>query len=146
MGYEIFTCKRSRITTPGISINPHGRIGLNRATSLIFEKIAVQFVLLLWDQDRRHLAIRPIVKKDSRAFGVSFAKSSAMFTAKTFFEHIGFKTAETQSFPATWNEAENMLEVEIPAQYLKSEKDAGQAEQKPLELAPARRFRRSAAE
>ena len=119
MGYEIFTRKRSRTTTPSISINKTGRIGLNHATTVILQKNAVEFVLILWDAERRHLGIRPVVKKDSRAYGVSYNKSSSMFSAKTFLEYIGYDKSETRSLPATWNETENMLEIEIPAEHLK---------------------------
>jgi len=119
MPYEIFTRTRTTTTTPSISINTKGRIGLNRATTAIFKTNAVEFVLLLWDADRTRMAFRPIVKKDARAYGVSYAKSAGMFTAKMFLEHVGYDFSVSRSFPATWNEADNMLEVEIPAEHIK---------------------------
>jgi hypothetical protein len=121
MAYEIFTRKRSRISTPAVSISSTGRIGLNQGSSAIFQKNAIQFVLLLWDADEHRMALRAIVKKDARAYGVSYAKSCAMFSAKTFFEHIGYQMTETRSFPAMWNETENILEINIPAEHFKQE-------------------------
>ncbi len=52
-------------------------------------------------------------------YGVSYAKSGGMFTAKMFLEHIGYDYSESRSFPASWNEADNMLEIDIPAEYIK---------------------------
>src|SRR6185369_15098816 len=119
MGYEIFTRTKVSTVTPSISINKHCRIGLNRATTAIFQANAVQFVLAMWDADRCRMAFRPIVKKDSRAYGVSYAKQGGMFTAKMFLEHIGYDFSEGRTFPATWNESENMLEIDIPSEYIK---------------------------
>jgi hypothetical protein len=119
MGYEIFTRTRVSTVTPSISINKQCRIGLNRATTAIFQTNAVEFVLLLWDADQSRMAFRPVVKKDSRAYGVSYAKSGGMFTAKMFLEHIGYDYSEGRTFPATWNETENMLEIDIPSEHIK---------------------------
>jgi hypothetical protein len=119
MGYEIFTRTKVSTVTPSISINKQCRIGLNRATTDIFKTNAVEFVLLLWDADRSRMAFRPIVKKDARAYGVSYAKQGGMFTAKMFLEHIGYDYSESRTFPATWNETENMLEIDIPSECIK---------------------------
>jgi hypothetical protein len=119
MGYEIFTRTRTTTTSPTISINTKCRVGLNQATTAIFKANAVEFVLLMWDADRSRIAFRPVVKKDSRAYGVSYAKSGGMFTAKMFLEHVGYDYSESRSFPASWNEAENMLEIDIPGEYVK---------------------------
>jgi hypothetical protein len=120
MGYEIFTRTKVSTVTPSISINKQCRIGLNRATTAIFKTNAVEFVLLLWDADRSRMAFRPIVKKDSRAYGVSYAKQGGMFTAKMFLEHIGYDYSESRTYPATWNDTENMLEIDIPSEYIKN--------------------------
>ena len=120
MGYEIFTRTRVSSVTPSISINKQSRIGLNTATTELFKKNAVEFVLLLWDAERSRMAFRPVVKKDSRAYGVSYAKSGGMFTAKMFLEHIGYDYSEGRTFPATWNETESMLEIDIPNEYIKN--------------------------
>jgi len=74
MSWEIFTRTRTTTTTPSISINNKCRIGLNRATTAIFKANAVEFVLLMWDSDQSRMGFRPVVKKDSRSYGVSYAK------------------------------------------------------------------------
>lgn len=66
------------------------------------------------------MAFRPVVKKDSRAYGVSYAKSGGMFTAKMFLEHIDYDYSEGRTFPATWNETENLLEIDIPSECIKN--------------------------
>jgi hypothetical protein len=119
MGYEIFTRKRTRTTTPTVSISPLGRIGLNQSITKTLAESAVEYVLLLWDKEKHRMAIRPITKKDSRAYGLSHAKSSTAFSGKTFLDYIGYDYSETRSFPAEWNEKENILEVELPSELLK---------------------------
>jgi hypothetical protein len=119
MGYEIFTEKNTRTTKPFVSFSPRGRVGLNQAATAIMEKNAVEFVLVLWDTKLHRVAIRPITKKDNRAYRLARAKSSSMFSAKAFLEFIKYDLIETRSFPAEWNEDEGLLEVEIPVEYLK---------------------------
>jgi uncharacterized membrane-anchored protein len=131
MAYEIFTRTRSTTTTPAISINIKGRVGLNRATTAILKANAVEFILLMWDADKHRMAFRPVVKKDSRAYGVSYIKSASMLTAKMFLEHIGYDYSESRSFPATWNESENMLEVDIPVENLKAQQKLAAVKDKP---------------
>lgn len=121
--YEIYTKKNTRTSSPFVSFSPRGRIGLNHAATAIMEERAVEFVLVLWDNGHR-VAIRPITKKDPRAYRLSRSKSSSMFSAKSFLEFIRYDLSKTRTFPAKWNEDEGLLEIEIPAEHLKdSRKD-----------------------
>jgi len=124
MGFEIFTRKVSRIGTPAVSFNTLGRMGLNKAATSVLEHEAVEYVLLLWDQEKHRIGIRPIKKKDSRAYHVSFAKkgNGSGFSAKTFLDYIGYDFSETRSVAAEWNDAEGMFEAEMPIEGLKSER------------------------
>jgi len=89
------------------------------AATAIMEKNAVEFVLILWDADTHRIAIRPMTKRDPRAYTLTKAKGSSMFSAKSFLESVGFDISETRSFEAEWDEKENMLIAELPAEYLK---------------------------
>lgn len=119
MGFEIFTRKKTRTTTPSISISTSGRLGLNMAATAIMEKNAVEFVLILWDKDTNRLAVRPITKRDPRAYTLTRAKGSSMFSAKSFLQDVGYDMSETRSIPADWDDKENMLIAEVPAEHLK---------------------------
>ncbi|MBA3713058.1 MAG: hypothetical protein H0W76_11505 [Pyrinomonadaceae bacterium] len=138
MPYEIFTRKQTRMSSPAVSIAAIGRIALNQAATQIFQSNAVELVLLLWDDARHRIAVRPITKKDKRAYALSRGKSSAMFSAKTFLEYIGYDYSETRAFPAQWNEEEGMLEVEIPIEHFKGKQ---QARFLPLETQPPLKIR-----
>ncbi|HEX3560450.1 MAG TPA: hypothetical protein VHU19_14680 [Pyrinomonadaceae bacterium] len=128
MGYEIFTKKTARFGTPAVSLSKEGRIGINSPAAEYFRQNAVEYVLLLWDKEQRKIALRPITKKDSRAYSLGYDKpgkqGGAGFTAKTFFNFIGYESKETKSLPASWNEGEGMLEIEIPAECIKEDKKA----------------------
>lgn len=125
MPYEVFTRKKTRTTTPSVSFSTLARVGLNQAATEIMKKNAVERVLLLWDNDHHRMAVRPITKKDPRAYMLSSAKSSTMFSAKAFLEYIGYDFSETRSFPADWNEEEGLLEIEIPTEHLKGHQQQG---------------------
>ena len=122
MPYEIFTRKRVQSGTPAISFGPAGRVGLNQPATQILQGNAVEFVLLLWDKDSRRVAIRPITKRDKRAYKLSYTKSSSQFSGKSFLEYINYDFSVTRSFPAEWNEEEEVFEIEIPSEHFKTKK------------------------
>jgi hypothetical protein len=122
MAYEIIPKKKTRSISPFISFSPRGRVGLNQAATAIMENSAVEFVLLLWDKERHRVAIRPITKKDSRAYRLARAKSSSMVHAKAFMEQIHYNADETRTFAAEWNEGEGLLEIDIPVECLNNSK------------------------
>lgn len=133
MTYKVFERKIIRTGTPSISISKIGRLGINQHAAKYLRQNAVEYVLLLWDEDERQMAIRPITKKDARAYTLSYDKKGkgggAGFFGKTFFDFINYNYEATRSFPAVWNESEGILEVPLPADAFK----AG-AEQKVLTL------------
>ena len=123
MAFEIFTRKHTRLRDPSISFNKLGRIGLNQAATLTLQKDAVEFVLLLWNETTGVIALRPITKKDSRAYRISYAKrgNSSGFSAKTFLDWIEYDYSSTRSFPADWNEKEGRFEIKLLPETLKDE-------------------------
>ncbi len=134
MAYEIFTRKKVTQSSPTLSLSKLGRIGLNQGATRIFKDKAVEFVLILWDEDNHKMALRPITKKDPRAYSVSYAKKGNFsgFSSKTFLEHIGYDSSETHSFPAKWNENEDVLEIDISKEFIrKTNQDQSISEVKP---------------
>ena len=132
MAYQIFEKKSVRTGVPGITILTNGRMAVNSSAAQILHKNAVEFVLLLWDEDALRIALRQITKKDARAYKISYGikNSSASFSAKSFLDHIGWKFTGKQSIPAEWNEDEAMLEAKVKPEYLK---DARQQKLLPVE-------------
>ncbi len=120
MAWEIFTRKTRRSGTPSITFNKLGRIALNKTATAILEKDAVEYVLLLWDASKRQVGVRPITKKDQRAYTLAYGKkgNGAGFSAKTFMDYIGYDYAESRQYPAKWDEAEATFVAEIPAEHL----------------------------
>ncbi len=123
MPYEIFTRKVTRAGSPTIAFSKSGRLMLNKSATLALEKDHVEHVLALWDKENRKVAIRPITKKDVRAYTLKYANRNAgsYFSAKTFFDYIGVKYDATIAFPAKWVDDGALLEAEIPIGYLKSD-------------------------
>lgn len=124
MAYEIFTRKVLRRGSPGITITKIGRIAINKSATEALEKNAVEFVLVMWDAESLKIGIRPITKKDSRAYPLKYGDkgNGAGFSAKTFLDYIGFDYTNSNPIPASWNEDYSLLEAVIPPELIRGAK------------------------
>ena len=116
MAFEVFSRKVRRLASPQVTLTTLGRIALNKAASAVLEKQVVENVVLLWDIENKRFAIKPISKKDSRAYRVHYGKNGngAGFSAVTFLDHIGYNYQDSSgSFPADWNEDEGMFVISL---------------------------------
>jgi len=118
MAYQIFEKRNIRVTTPAITVATNGRIILNVAAARLFHSNAVENVLLLFDNERNMMALRPISKKDSRAYKVTYGKNQngCSFSGKSFLDFAQINYSEKRTFPAVWNENEGLLEVSVTAE------------------------------
>ncbi len=127
MEYEIFEKKATRFGTPAVTFNRKDRISINSQAARIFHQQAVEFVLLLWDKQSRGAALRPMTKKDSRAYKLSYGRVSnnqpngASFSARSFMRYVGWKTQEKQTMPATWNDDKQIMEFVVPEDCLEDD-------------------------
>jgi hypothetical protein len=135
MPFEIFARKTMRRGVPSVTATKLGRIAINKSATEHFEKNAVEFVLLLWDGAASRFAIRPILKKDSRSYRVTYGEkgNGAGFSAKTFLDHIGLDYSSSRSMSAMWNKESDQLEVQVPPEFLK----AASEQQNLIEMEPA---------
>lgn len=119
MGYEIFNRKVQYRGAPAISFTSLGRFAFNKAATMQLEKAAVENVLLLWDKENRRIGVRPITKKDDRAYKIHWNKrgDGAGFSAATFLKHIEYNASETRTFPARWDEEQLIFEIEVPKEH-----------------------------
>lgn len=131
MPFEIFSRKVIRRGTPSVTATKLGRMAINKTASAYLEKNAVEYVLLLWDADLLKIGIRPISKKDTRAYKVTYGEkgNGAGFSAKTFFDYIDLDYTASRVLPAAWNAEQEILEVDVPSEFLKNG-----AQQKLLEM------------
>jgi len=121
MGFEIFSRKIQWKGSPAVTFNKLGRFSFNKASTAQFEKNAIEYVLLLWDAERRLVGVRPISKKDNRSYKVHYGKNSngCGFSAATFLDFIKYDTSQSRSMPAKWEEGDAMFVIEVPEEYLK---------------------------
>ena len=122
MPYEIFTRKVVRRGSPAVTITKMGRIAVNKNATEAFEKNAVEYILLMWDSTARKIGIRPITKKDSRAYPLKYGikGNGAAFSCKTFLDFIGIDYSTSTSLPATWAEDFSLLETTVPSDLMKT--------------------------
>jgi hypothetical protein len=119
-----------RAVGPQVSISKEGRLSLNKVASAIFDKEAVERVLLGWDAQTNHIALHKIIKKDARARVVRYGKDGrgAAFNAKDFLESfVGYDlSSRGRAFLAEWNADEATLEFAIePAHLTRAKKTSG---------------------
>ena len=133
MPFEVFSRKTSRVGTPMVTFTTLGRIAVNKSATRVLEKDAVEFVVLLWDRETRRIAIRPLTKRDPRAYVVAYGKkgNGAGFSAKTFLDYIEYDFSVSRSFPVEWNDKEGQYEAQIPVEHFK---DAKQQKLLPVEM------------
>jgi len=121
MAYELFERTSARVDTPTVSVRRDGRIAINAAIVRIFKEARISSVVLLWDAKSRRMAIKCSRKNDTNSFAVSFSESrSGVVRAKSFLSHIGWKAAQKERLPASWNERDQMIEVAIPEECLQA--------------------------
>ena len=125
MGYTIFEKEYpSKSTAPTITISPLGRCALNRAAAEMLSKDAVENVLLLWDEDAKKFAIKPVGKKDSRSFAVRYTQKAkddktivgAAFSGVMFLKHIKYDASTTGIYPITRTNDGALYELQLPAE------------------------------
>ena len=121
MGYEIFNRRMSRVTNCAATIAKLGRFNFNKLAAETLQTNAVERVLLLWDEERSKIGIRPISKKDSRSYEIYYAKGNrgAYISSKTFLDWIRYDYSESRAFDLSWNEREGVYEMTIPREHIK---------------------------
>lgn len=119
MAYAIYERTNTRVSTPTITLATNGRIILNVAATRIFHGNAVEFVLLLFDKDQEKIALRPISKKDKRAYKITYPKNlnGCSFSGKGFLDFAKVDYSKKRSFPAVWNENDGLLELSLSEEF-----------------------------
>ena len=81
-------------------------------------------MLLLWDEVSSRMALKAAAKGDKNAYAISITsdKHAGSLRAASFLSHIGWNASRRERLPATWDQKEKMLEIELPRIHLKSSK------------------------
>lgn len=114
MGYEVFESKSKRLDTPAITIQPSGALRINTIASTILREAGVECVLLMWDQDKRKIALSPTPAGDPRAYKLRYhvKGSGAQLAAKAFVKHIGWSADHSVTIPM--QKVRGLFEIELP--------------------------------
>ncbi len=121
VGFELFEQKLRRLNPPVVRIHPGqqkfiGNIELGR----ILREADVQAVLILWDQGNQRVAFQAVSPGTKNAFTVTRGTlGQPIVTARGLLKRLGWSAKKTLAFPATWNPVERMVELTLPAEYVK---------------------------
>jgi len=115
MPYEIFDKKRVKVGSPAVSILASGRLSLNAEAGRLFQRNAVENVLLLSDPEQRKIALRPTGKKDKRGYIVAYESSDrASVCMRSFLLENGWDGKKYHHLDARWDEESGILECRLP--------------------------------
>jgi hypothetical protein len=120
MSWEIFSRTMVKTSDPTVTLMRSGRMFLNKSASTRFEEKAVERVLLLWNKESRQVGIKPITKKDTRSYKLSYSGrgNSAGMSAVQFYKYIDYNWETTLNYPVIWNDDEGMYVFTIPSERL----------------------------
>ncbi len=120
MPYETFKRTTQRTELQTLSIAPKGRIALNAAAARVAVGQGINTVLLLWDKERRRLALKATTKADTNGYRLTLATDlrNATLSATTFLRHIHWNAPQRVTLETIWNEKSRMFEVVLPSEYL----------------------------
>jgi hypothetical protein len=116
MPYELFDSKAVRIGSPALAIHKDGRISLNADVGDILTSRGAKYAQILWDRETLKLGIRPLAKRESRAFKLTFmrGKRGASLSARSFLNYIQWRQSKPFTTAVQWNEKEGLLEAVLP--------------------------------
>src|SRR5260370_29804148 len=115
MAYTVYSKKRSHAIPPAVTITSAGRIGLDAALARMFRNSGVESVLILFDVEKRKVALSPVAKDDKRSYSLAYATdlTQASLSAHAFLKEIGWDR-KLYRIPAQWDEKNSLLEFNVP--------------------------------
>jgi hypothetical protein len=140
MAYEVLSAiaARSPAGEPMLSISAAGRIRVNTDATKLLRAMGAERVLLLWDKDKRKIAITPADKHDNRSYKlkINSAKGVAEFAAKATMRAIGWSSVRTLRIAV--HQTGKMLEGTMPEDALRSKVPHARGLASPVEPAKDR--------
>ncbi|MEO8594547.1 MAG: hypothetical protein ABI759_14620 [Candidatus Solibacter sp.] len=125
MAYDRIESQSRRKAGPTLVIRAEGKLRLSAEATSRFREAKATRVSILWDKQRRKIALQIAEDDDGTAFRLSYSKTqtSADIGARTFLTTIGWpQDAGSIDVPLEWNAEENMFEGRLPK---KIESEAG---------------------
>jgi hypothetical protein len=112
-GYELFERKRTHGGPAGISVTKYGNFVINSKAIEHLQKRP--YLQVYWNKDEGKVALKPLKVADEHSYHVNYSPKGGVgsISATAFLKYVGYSFKETKRFPATWNEKEGLLEIQI---------------------------------
>lgn len=117
MAYERIESQSKRKAGPTLVIKSDGRLRLSADATSQFRAVGATRVSILWDKQKRKIALQVAPDEDRSAFKLSYsaAQNSTDIGARAFLVQIGWTSdAGKADIPLEWNDAEKMFEGKLP--------------------------------
>ncbi len=104
MAFELFTKHSSRAGGEAkVSVSKNGMLCVNARCHGNWLK-DVRAVQLMYDPERRTIALKPVPEGTEHAYAYRGGKSSATLSANAFLNHYGLAHKATKAYPAKWDD------------------------------------------
>lgn len=111
MGFELFDRKRGPAGASTIALTKHGSFNFNKAAYDRYFK-DYERVLLYYDRERQVIGLKPTNEERREAYEVhSRPGNTGNFSGVAFIRHFGLDIRETKTMVATWNDADDLVEL-----------------------------------
>lgn len=113
MGFKLFDKKRNHARPAAVAINKHGFFVIN-TTAMEKHLKGFQYAHLYWDQEQDKVGIKPLQRKEDSAYHITVTIGNVGYICGVaFLTYAEIPHEETTSFPAQWNEREELLEFKV---------------------------------
>jgi hypothetical protein len=114
MPYELFDKKRTHGGPAAVSVTKYGNFVINSAAIELLQKRA--YLQVYWNKDEGKVAFKPVKSStEPQSYHVNYSPKGSVgsISGTAFLKHVGYTLKETKSFPASWNEKEGLLEIQL---------------------------------
>lgn len=128
MGFEVFEKKSAPLAkVPSVTIQRRGLISLNRAAYALIDN--PEAVVLLWDQERRVIGLKPAPIEDQNAYPArpqtpKSDKGPVMVAGSLFTQYYKIDTAESYRWVPTVVDGILCIDISKPGQKVTSNRSA----------------------
>jgi hypothetical protein len=116
MAYQLFQRKSARVAEARWTIRGE-KIALNEAAVNLIAQKGARWFHLLWDPEKRRMAIRPTTQDDDSYYlSLRGGQRGGVLSVGSFLKYIEWPSGAPVAVKPSWNNREQVLEVTLPQQ------------------------------
>jgi len=114
MSFQEFTAKNVKSGgEPRVTISKQGIISLNKSCYRRFIKPKGEFVVLMYDADKKKIGIKPVGKDVAHAYKMRNAAGQPQISGTAFLNHHDIRPNKTTRYKAEWDEKSQAVVISL---------------------------------